>query len=267
MHIGKKEPPMDFNYRLGNKSLEQIKNEKDIGMIIDNHLNFDKQVSEKVNKANSMAAVIRRSFQNLNKDIFLPLYKALVRSHLDYASSVWYPYKEYQIEQIEGVQRRATKQLPGMKELTYQERLKILKLPTLKYRRYRGDMIQVFKIICGYYDSNVTNFMKMRNDHTTRDRGRGHTKQLFQQRPIHQNREFSFSVRVAKIWNSLPEHVVNAKSINAFKNRLDKHWKNQEVLYNFKSDLMTGISRIQGHNSTLEPDEEDPEGPVPGNHH
>ena len=47
------------------------------------------------------------------------------------------------IEAVERVQRRATKQLPGMKDLPYPERLYILKLPTLVYRRARGDMIEI----------------------------------------------------------------------------------------------------------------------------
>jgi hypothetical protein len=49
------------------------------------------------------------------------------------------------IEKIGNVQRRATKQVPTLKNMEYNERLKKLKMPTLKYRRMRGDMIEVFK--------------------------------------------------------------------------------------------------------------------------
>jgi plasmid maintenance system killer protein len=51
------------------------------------------------------------------------------------------------IDMIENVQKRATKQIPGMKNLSYEERLRKLELPTLSYRRLRGDMIEVYKII------------------------------------------------------------------------------------------------------------------------
>ena len=47
-------------------------------------------------------------------DTFLPLYKSMVRSHLDYANSVWAPYKKGIIDQIESAQKRATKQIPAL---------------------------------------------------------------------------------------------------------------------------------------------------------
>jgi len=56
------------------------------------------------------------------------------------------PTKKGDIESIEKVQKRATKLVIGLKHLPYVERLKQLKMPTLKYRRLRGDMTEVFKI-------------------------------------------------------------------------------------------------------------------------
>jgi len=74
------------------------------------------------------------------------LYKALVRSHLENAVglSVWNPHHQILIEKLEQVQKRATKLVIPVKHLKYEERLKQLNLPTLKYRRIRGDMIEVY---------------------------------------------------------------------------------------------------------------------------
>jgi len=55
--------------------------------------------------------------------------------------SVWNPFLMGNIKNIEKVQKRATKLIIPLKHLTYKERLEQLKLPTLKYRQARGDMI------------------------------------------------------------------------------------------------------------------------------
>ena len=75
----------------------------------------------------------------------------MVRPHLEYAHSVWCPYKKGDIVEIGKVQKRATKLIISLKPLPYKERLRRLKLPTLKYRRLRGNMIEVFKIINNMY--------------------------------------------------------------------------------------------------------------------
>ena len=75
---------------------------------------------------------------------FALLYKSLVRTHIEHAVSLWCPYKKGDIEEIEKIQKRATKLIISLKKLPYKERLLKLKLPTLKYRRMRGDMIEVF---------------------------------------------------------------------------------------------------------------------------
>ena len=77
---------------------------------------------------------------------FIMLYKAMVRPHVEYTNSIWPPYKK-DIEAIEKVQKTATKLIISLKELPYKKRLLQLNLHTLKYRRLRGDMIEVYKII------------------------------------------------------------------------------------------------------------------------
>ena len=142
-------------------------------MHIDHELSFDKHISEKVNKANSMFVLLRRTY--LDAESFVPLYKTLVRTHLEFASSVyiWHPYTIYNIDMIENVQRRATKQLPGFKELSYSERLKKLKLLTFSFRRVRGDMIELYKILNDKYDREAVPFIKLWKDMAPRAGTRG----------------------------------------------------------------------------------------------
>ena len=61
-------------------------------------------------------AVIR-SFTTLNENNVVSLQKALVRSNLDYATSIWSLYEQNYKDAIENVQRHATKQLPGMTDI------------------------------------------------------------------------------------------------------------------------------------------------------
>ena len=92
--------------------IENVEFEKDIGVIFYNELE-----SEKTNKAHSMYGMLRRTFKHLDEKTFIPLFKSMSRLQLDYASVIWNPYKEKYNEQIEKVQRRATKTLPNLRHL------------------------------------------------------------------------------------------------------------------------------------------------------
>ena len=91
----------------------------------------------------------------LNQETFGNLYKAMVK-HIKYANSVWSPFKLMDIKAVEKVQMRATKLVIGVKSLPYCKHLRKLKLPTLKYRRLRGDMTEVYKILTCQNDANVS---------------------------------------------------------------------------------------------------------------
>ena len=92
----------------------------------------------------------------------------MVRSYLDYCSSVWSPYRKRDIEDLEKVQKRATRLLPELKGRNYIDRLKVCKLATLHYRRIRRDMIETYKIVSGKYDSLATPVLPSPHSYVTR---------------------------------------------------------------------------------------------------
>ena len=145
--------------------------EKDLGVLVDSQLSFKDHVSQTVLKANRVLGVIRRTFMYLNTDTMPFLFKGLVRPILEYGQVAWSPYRLGEQRMLESVQRRATKIIPGLRNLTYQERLTKLKLPTLVHRRKRGDMIDVYKYVNGLYTVQEMPF-KM----STEDRTRGHSR-------------------------------------------------------------------------------------------
>ena len=91
------------------------------------------------------------------ESLIIPLYKAIVRPHLEYCIQAWNPHLRKDVDMLEKIQRRATKLIPELRDLTYEERLKECGLTTLEPRRLRGDQIEVFKILNGYenIDSNI----------------------------------------------------------------------------------------------------------------
>ena len=184
-------------------------------------MDFNRHVLEIVKKANRTLGCIRRTIKYKDREIILPLYKANVRSRLEYGSAVWNPHQVQQLQRIERVQRRATKMVNGISNLDYESRLRELKLPSLQYRRRRADMHQVFKIInkLERVDPGVFFQLNAQNKVT-----RGHSSRIYKPKPRLNIRKNSFSVRVVNDWNSLPQHLIDSGSLDEFKAGLDEHW-------------------------------------------
>jgi hypothetical protein len=220
-------------YKIGDIDLERSECIKDLGVIFDERLSFEDHIKEKVKKANSMLGIIKRNFDKMPPEISIMLYKSLVRSHLEYAVAVWSPHHKKFIELLENVQKRATRAFCHNKKMSYEERLKHLKLPTLRFRRIRGDMIELFKITHEIYDQ-ASSVKLGRCDNT---RTRGHRYRLFPTHVHYDLRKYFFTNRVINLWNSLPDFVVSACTIETFKNRLDFYWRDQDACYNWHCDI------------------------------
>ena len=121
MHIGYHNDKHIYQKGSGESrmDLNQVTSEKDLGITFQ---------ADKVKKANSMLGLIHRSFQYIDNEMPIHLYKALVRPHVEYASSVWSPFKLRDIKLI-GVQRRATRLSRDLQNEPYNIRLTTLGLP------------------------------------------------------------------------------------------------------------------------------------------
>ena len=229
-----------FNrYELSGQPLDTVEYEKDLGVIMDVKLSFEKHVSEKVSTANKVLGVIRRCFTFLDANMMIMLYKAMVRPHLEYANQVWAPRLLKHVDMLENVQDRATKMIPGinkgLKPKTYEARLRKLKLPTLTYRRLRGDLIETYKILTGKYDPEVCEgFIKLREE--AQEAGtRGNSLKIFKERFRLDIKKYSFPHRVIDIWNDIPDTVVAARTVEVFERRLDKFMSSQDMYYDYRA--------------------------------
>ena len=230
LHLGKNNPGYDYFIKKGDDSycLETTTAVKDLGVIVDPLLNFDTHINSTIKKANRIAGLLVHTITNKTKEIMVPLFKALVRPILEYGNSVWSPYLKKHTESIEAVQRRFTKRIVGNHDLTYEQRLEKLNLPSLEFRRRRGDLIEVYKIVHKLYDPITTKSLFTFSDvEITRGHNLKLAKKLTKSRPA-QN---FFTNRIITIWNNLPATVVNAKTTNSFKNQLDKYYKQQLYQY------------------------------------
>ena len=212
-----------ISYTLYLHDLDNVEDEKDLGVFVDRNLNFKKHISQKISKANSMLFLIKNTFKHLDKNMFLLLYKSLVRPHLEYASCIWNPITKDSIR-LERVQRRATKLLPELSTLTYPERLQQLELPSLHYRRLRTDLIFIYN----YANQNILlntkthcklchNTENMLTPITAGTRGHPFRYRIHR---LNTTRKRFLTGRTLHFWNNLSTQTVTACSLNSFKTRL-----------------------------------------------
>ena len=201
--------------------------EKDLGIVFSNNLKFGDHISQATLKANVMIGKLKRTFKTWNVKTFKILYSSYVRPHLEYAAPAWSPYNKKDIKALEKVQRRATKLVPCLSNLSYYERLKALNLTTLEARRLRGDLIQYFKFERGLnfisWEINNRNIYSLQNEGPAGNT-RGPQHRLYRDCTKNcKQREYFFLNRIIPHWNNLPDAVISSVTVNQFKNRLDKH--------------------------------------------
>ena len=230
IHIGTKNPNVKYSMydpiECKRMELQTTTCEKDLGVNIDNELKFSLHTTTSVNKANRIFGLIRRSFVYLDKLSFRYLFCALVRPHLEYCGVVYNPRLIKDKTAIENVLRRASKMIPGMHDLSYDQRLVEINIPSMKYRFQRGDVIEVYKWSNSLYNC-ATDMFDYDNDSKTR----GHTLKIRKKHCRLETRKHFFSIRTVDLWNKLPLDVVSANSLNEFKNLLDDHWSDQKFIY------------------------------------
>ena len=210
---------LNVNYKMGDTVLGTTVKEKDLGVTISADMKVSEHCGIAASKGNQILGLIRRNITYKGKKLIIPLYKAIVRPHLEYCIQAWRPYRKKDIDTLERIQRRATKIIPELRDLSYEERLKECGLTTLETRRLRGDQIEVFKILNGYENIDRNMFFSLKKDSRTR----GHEVKLVKDQCRLDIRKHSFSQRTINEWNKLSTDCVTASSVNMFKNKVDTY--------------------------------------------
>ena len=239
LHLGKNNPKYNYSlpkiynsfdkvnstsYTIYFHPMKQVNEEKDLGVTVDSQLNFRKHISQKIAKANSMLFIIKNCFKHLDQEMFTLLYKSLVRPHLEYASCVWNPVYKEDIIRIEAIQRKATKLIPELSQLSYAERLRALELPSLYYRRLRTDILFIYNYTHQNIKLNTSTHCTVcrNNDDMLTPCTAGTRGHPFRYRIQHHHtiRKNFITSKVLHHWNRLSTHTVTACSTDSFKGRL-----------------------------------------------
>ena len=133
----------------------------------------------------------------------------------------WNPWLRRDIDEIEKIQRRATKLVSGIGSMSYEERLRVCGLTSLEERRKRGDMIECFKILNDFVDYESTDFFSLAKDrHSVNTRSAAEGLLVPMKTNLEVRKNF-FPCRVVNAWNELPVEIRTASSVNSFKNQYD----------------------------------------------
>ena len=209
IHFGRTNPQYSYcmgGYAPAGTILQNVNEEKDLGVIITNSLKPSSQCAKAAMKANGILGQMWRSFHYRDKSVWIWVYKTYVQPHLEFAVQAWSPWYSKDIQLLEKVQKRAVNMVVGLKSSTYEGKLKEINL-TLEERRLRGDMIQVWKYM---HDKNCGKDGLFRMANEQHGRSTRHTSKAFN---IYRTdarldvRKNFFTVKCIDKWNHLPEYA------------------------------------------------------------
>jgi len=203
-------------YHIANVPIKNVSCHRDLGVNVETNLKFHSHIRETVHKAGGVVTSLLKSTVCRTPEFMSAILVTDIRPILDFCSSLWNLGYVGDMRMIESVQRRWTRQIRGMEELSYDERLRRLNLYSVKGRLLRSDLILCYKI---FHDLSVikpTDLFVMAPSVGTR----GHKYKVRVPQTSIDARRLFFSCRVVKPWNSLPSCVVESTSVEVFKRSL-----------------------------------------------
>ena len=220
LHLGHQN--LKHDYTINEQIIKSPSVQRDLGVSITDNCLLGHQCAKAGKTANQVLGRINRSFSCKNKDIMLQIYKVFVRPHLEYAVTAWRPWNKKDIDVLEKVQHRATRRMSDIRG-SYSDWLQQLELTTLEARRTREDAIEVFKYLRGFLDVDRDALFKLSKPSQPKTRLQRSFMPLHVPRARLDLRKNFFTVRGAKLWNSLPSSVRESSSVNIFKNSYDAY--------------------------------------------
>ena len=190
-----------------------VSSHKDLGILVDTSPRFHQHIRCIAAKASGLSANFLKSTICRSPKFMLSLFTSHIRPLLEFSSSVWFTNFVEDMRLLEAVQRRWTRQISGMADLSYAERLSALDLYSVYGRLLRADLILCWKIFHGFSSIKPVDIFLM----DTRPGTRGHRFKIQHRFACTEARRRFFSIRCARPWNALPDSVVSSASLKTFK--------------------------------------------------
>lgn len=209
------------SYLLNNVRLLQAHDASDLGILMSENGCFNNHIGMIIKRAYNVINYVFRIFKSRNKSLLIKAYVTYVRPLLEYCTTVWSPQLVTLTNSIEKVQKYFTKRVLNYSSVKYEERLSLLKLESLKYRRSVSDLRMVFKIINLNTDLDPIHFFEFDNG-VTRKKHPYKIKAASFKTNI---RKHSFTNRIIPIWNDLSSSTVLSPNLHLFTKRLKSEYK------------------------------------------
>ena len=212
IHCTNKKQFIQRPYTIHNHTLEEVDSAKYLGVNIHKTLSWNHHINSVTNKANSTRAFLQRNIYQCPRKTKELCYKTLVRPIVEYSSIIWDPLTATYIHKLEMVQRRYARFVCGEYRTTSSVTAMInqLQWPTLQERRAQAKATMMYRIVNNIVDVPHT-FL------TPTIALRGHSSRFhipFARIGVYRQSFFPDSIR---IWNELPQALINCTSLESFK--------------------------------------------------
>ena len=197
--------PLQTNYHLHDCTLESVPSAKYLGVTISEDLKWSEYISSITKKTNQTLGFLKRNIRVHNKDLKSTAYKTLVRPQLEYASTVWSPHTDLDINKLESLQRRDARWVTGEYQYTssVSTMLQDLIWRSLDQRRIDSRLALLYKVTYDLVAISDSEYL-IRN---TRPSSRNHLMVYPQIITLKDFYKYTFFSRTIIYWNTQPHHI------------------------------------------------------------
>ena len=209
--------PLVLNLAFQSQNITQVSEHKLLGVTVDKELKWEAHINNVCKKVSKNVFMLSKLKDYVDINIRQIYFNAHIRSHLDYASTVWDGSSEVHLKRLNSLHRRAAKQILPGHDLSADQILDQLKMLPLKKHFLYNKAIFVCKSLKGKLPQYLTQFLLKQNPHYSARRN--HLSVPLPNLDLYKT---SISFSGPNIWNQLPQTISQACSLPQFKKGLHK---------------------------------------------